>query len=115
MKTILLLLSAAVAASAASAQPPLVVRADPQPTIRVSYADLNLASPHGRKRLHNRVSAAARKLCVDGNIDPLAIEMAERRCYTASIRDAGEQIAQALAAQSTQLASAAPVIEMIRR
>ena len=115
MKAILMIFVAAVAASAASAQPPVVVTADTQPTIRVSYADLNLASPRGQQRLHDRVSAAAGQLCTDVSIDPLATEMAERRCYAASIRDAGEQIAQALAAQSTKLASATAEIEIVRR
>ena len=115
MKAILMFLAAAVAASAASAQRPVVVTADTQPTIRVSYADLNLASPSGRERLQGRISEAARTLCIDGNIDPLETEMDERSCYAASIRDANKQIAQTLAAQSTKLASTTAVVRIVRR
>jgi UrcA family protein len=115
MKTILMSLAAAVATSAASAQSPVVVTADTQPTIRVSYADLNLASTPGRQRLHDRVSAAARQLCIDDNVDPLSMAIAQRRCYETSIRDAGEQIAQAVAASSAQVASATGEIRIVRR
>ena len=114
MKTILMLFATCVAASAASAQPPVVVTADIPPTIRVSYADLNLASSRGRQALHDRVAAAARQLCIDGSKDPLAMEMAERRCYETSMREAGEQVAQALA-QSTEMASATTETGIVRR
>ena len=115
MKTVLMLVAAGVAASAASAQPPVVVTADTPPTIRVSYADLNLGSPRGQQRLRDRVSAAARELCIDGSKGPLVLEMAERRCYEGSVRDAGDQMAQAIATQSTELASIAAVTGTIRR
>jgi UrcA family protein len=115
MKTILLSLAAAVAATAASAQSPVVVTADTQPTIHVSYADLNLASTPGRQHLHERVLAAAHQLCTEDSLESLAMEMAQQHCYEASIHDADEQIAQAVAASSAQFASAAGEIRIVRR
>lgn len=51
-------------------QRPVVVTApalpdDDYPTRRVSYADLNLATMAGEKRLHRRVSGAVRVVCFE--------------------------------------------------
>lgn len=43
-------------------------------TVRVSYADLNLASSEGRARLDRRIASAARSIC--GSFFPADLEMA---------------------------------------
>lgn len=43
-------------------------------TVRVSYADLNLATAQGRARLDRRIAGAARSIC--GNFFPADLEMA---------------------------------------
>jgi len=45
-------------------------------TVRVSYADLNLASPEGRARLDGRIAFAARSIC--GSYFPADLELASR-------------------------------------
>lgn len=114
MKMIFLLVAAAIA-TAASAETPVVVESDTRSIVRVSYADLNLSSPLGRERLHDRVTAAVRAMCQDDNVDSLKIELAERRCYAESIRAAGEQIDRALKARSIGFASGTDSIGMVRR
>jgi UrcA family protein len=42
---------------------PTVSQAEDSQSVRVSYADLNLASLDGRQRLEHRVSHAARTVC----------------------------------------------------
>lgn len=43
-------------------------------TVRVSYADLNLATAQGRARLDRRIAGAARSIC--GSFFPADLEMA---------------------------------------
>lgn len=50
------------AATPASAAPDILV-APQNVTVRVSYADLNLASAEGRARLDSRIAGAARSIC----------------------------------------------------
>lgn len=114
MKMIFLLVAAAIA-TAAGAETPVVVESDTRSIVRVSYADLNLSSPLGRERLHDRVTAAVRAMCQDDNVDSLKIELAERRCYAESIRAAGEQIDRALKARSIGFASGTDSIGIVRR
>jgi UrcA family protein len=46
----------------------------------ISYRDINLASPEGRRRLENRVRTAARAVCHYNGQDPFATAAANR-CY----------------------------------
>ena len=57
-------------------------------TVRVSYADLNLASPDGRARLDGRIAGAARVIC--GSFFPADLEMASlvRTCRADAIASA---------------------------
>ncbi|MXO96895.1 UrcA family protein [Erythrobacter aquimaris] len=59
MKTPLIMISALALAVPATAS---AQRAEEQ-SISVEYRDLNLSSPEGRKRLENRIEAAARQVC----------------------------------------------------
>lgn len=115
MKMILMLVSAAALATSAGAETPVVADGQARLVVRVSYDDLNLNSVRGRERLNHRVTAAVRAMCRDDNLDPLAVEQAEQRCYDASLREAGTKLEQALQARSIGLAGAPQAIETIRR
>ncbi len=65
---------AAVALSAAPAAASDVTVAPETITVRVSYADLNLATAQGRAQLDRRIAGAARSIC--GNFFPADLEMA---------------------------------------
>lgn len=70
------LAAAACAATALSAAPAAasdIVVAPETVTVRISYADLNLATPEGRARLDRRIAGAARSIC--GNFHPAQLEM----------------------------------------
>lgn len=64
-------------------------------SIKVRYADLNLASPQGVTALNQRIKAAARQVCgpQPTNLDET---MAMRRCQTDAIRSAEPQVALAM-------------------
>jgi len=63
-------------------------------TVRVSYADLDLASAEGRSALDARIGAAASKVCVATNDRDLN---AIGACRTASIADAKKVVTYAFA------------------
>ncbi|HYD12388.1 MAG TPA: UrcA family protein [Allosphingosinicella sp.] len=70
------LAAAACAATALTAAPAAasdIVVTPATVTVRVSYADLNLASAEGRARLDRRIAGAARSIC--GNYVPAHLEM----------------------------------------
>ena len=78
LRTIALAAVASAAASlsltAAPAAAADIVVAPETITVRVSYADLNLASAEGRARLDRRIAGAARSIC--GSFFPADLEMA---------------------------------------
>ena len=115
MKMILMLVSAAALTTAAGAEPTVVATGETPSIVRVTYDDLNLGSERGRKRLTDRVTAAVRSMCKDDNVDSLKVEMAEQRCYTASIIEAGDQINQLLRVRPTGLAGGPQPISIARR
>ena len=63
--------SVTVATPASAAE---IVVAPESVTVRVSYADLNLASAEGRARLDRRIAGAARGIC--GSYAPADLRMA---------------------------------------
>jgi UrcA family protein len=63
------------------------VPVDAARTIMVSYADLNLASDHGRKVLDARIRFAARNVCETGDRDAGSLAQANR-CFHAAIEAA---------------------------
>jgi len=71
--------------------------AAPAPTAHVRYADLNLRSRDGLRRLEARVRTAAERLCPGSR----ATALAERReglvCRDAAIADAAPQVRRAIA------------------
>jgi UrcA family protein len=79
VRSIALAAAACVAATLSTAVPTPAAAADilvapERVTVRVSYADLNIASSEGRARLESRVAGAARSIC--GTYFPADLEMA---------------------------------------
>jgi len=94
---------AALAATGAPAQAADLAAAPP-PTAHVRYADLNLRSEEGLRRLQARVRTAAERLCPGSR----ATALGERReglvCRDAAIAGAAPQVRRAIA----DFGSAAP-------
>ncbi|RIX31509.1 UrcA family protein [Sphingomonas edaphi] len=65
MSKLALISAAALFVGSSLSAQPVVVRANPEnlPTIRVSFADLNLASTSGQSRLKHRIGRAAADVC----------------------------------------------------
>lgn len=65
-----------------------IVVAPERITVRISYADLNIASSEGRARLESRVASAARSIC--GTSFPADLEMVElvKTCRSDAIASA---------------------------
>ena len=115
LKLTSLLVAAAAFSGAAAAQNPSVVVSG-EPTVTVSYADLNLASAGGRAALDRRVRQAARALCVDERVADLERAIAGRACLASALASARPQIEQALAAGgATRLAANRTISVSIRR
>lgn len=87
MKTLFTTLAAAgLALSATAAQ---------AESVRVTYSDLNLASPEGQKQLSQRIDRAARNVCghTRGGTRNLQLDRATRACFEKAKADAGAQFA----------------------
>jgi UrcA family protein len=96
---------ALVATQAAAQLSPVVIKGD-VPAVAVSYADLNITVPAGRRTLEGRVARAASALCVDARPRPLDEYIASRACFTAAMARAKVDIDLAVARAGNQLASA---------
>ena len=94
MKIITIIATAAAFVSfgaAATAQPVST-------SVRVNYADLNLASSSGKATLAKRIDNAADRACaVDANQRDLAMKANSAHCRTAAVSNANIAIAQAAA------------------
>ena len=66
--------AAALSTAPAQAQPADILVAPEAITVRISYADLNIATAEGRAALQSRVAGAARSIC--GSYFPADLEMA---------------------------------------
>ncbi len=96
MKNFTIVAFAAASVFAATATTAQTVRTD----VRVSYADINLASASGQATLARRIDAAAGKACsVDANQRDLALKANSARCYNAAVSGARTAIAMATAPQ----------------
>lgn len=65
-------------------------------SVRVGYADLNLAAPAGVAMIDHRIDRAARHVCGSGG-ETLQTRSASRRCYADAARNGNEQVARAVA------------------
>ena len=77
--------------------------AEPPPSIKVSYGDLDLRSAQGTHTLHARVTAAARQVCAPNGLDmrDLKLYTVERACFSETVANAERAV------QSTHVASLA--------
>lgn len=85
----------------ASARQPIVVTAPESDLVvrRVSYADLNLASASGEKRLNRRVGSAITSLCIEAvgpDTHNLGSTIANMKCARGAWAGARPQIARAV-------------------
>ena len=64
-------------------------------SVRVSYADLNLASGAGAATLHQRIEAAAAKACSRAWISESRSSAGWKKCHADALADADRQIAEA--------------------
>jgi UrcA family protein len=67
---------------------PTVSQAAEQDSVRVTYADLNLASDFGQQRLQGRIAFAASVVCGPADHRDVPFLQAVGECRTATIADA---------------------------
>jgi UrcA family protein len=79
---------AAALAAAAALVVPTVSRATETNSVRVSYADLNLASQPGQQSLQRRIVFAARTVCEIEDSRQLPIALATNACRSDAIAGA---------------------------
>lgn len=82
---------------------------------RVSYEDLNLASPSGIKALSSRIRRAAAEVCDTRHSMVLREMQLERRCVRDALASAQVQVALAVARNERQLYARAKFIELASR
>ena len=102
MKTLILLapftLTASTFGAAAIAAPPPTGEA--LGTKAVRYADLDLSSTIGQKRLKDRVSFAAYLVCLVNSPPSPSTAIADPECFRAAMKDASLQMQRRQARQS---------------
>lgn len=84
MTRMLILAASVVLASAAQANPVEIVATN-APSALVSVKDLDLSSVAGRQSLAGRVRFAADALCLENNVEPLAVKIERMRCYRIAV------------------------------
>ena len=77
---------------------PTVTQAAETNSVRVSYADLNLASDSGASTLHRRIVHAARVVCVMEDSRDMRLQRATVACRNQAVSDAQPAFDAALAA-----------------
>jgi UrcA family protein len=82
------LIAAAAVLVATALVVPTVTQAAPTNSVRVSYADLNLASNNGRQVLQRRIVFGARIVCEIEDSKELALAAATNLCRHDAVEDA---------------------------
>jgi len=99
MKTLIAVAAAAFVASslatAGSAEPPR--REAPAMSEQISYTDLNLSSAVGQKRLRDRISFAAYRLCLMDSTATPSPAVDDPVCYRGAMDDGLSQMQRAVA------------------
>lgn len=93
----------AVSPVAALAQQPVVITGSDEPTMRVAYSDLNLATADGAKTLHHRISQAVDTVC-RVSVGPNPAISVRQRCLHYAWQGANPQMRLAVQ-RAEQLAS----------
>lgn len=88
---------AAALAAATALVVPTVSRANETNSVRVSYADLNLASSAGQQSLERRIDFAARVVCELEDSRQLPLAMAAKSCRSDAISGAQPAFMSAVA------------------
>ncbi|MDO7842535.1 UrcA family protein [Sphingomonas immobilis] len=83
-----------IGASSAQASP--VLHQEPVPQVRVSYADLDMSSDLGRKKLDRRVRYATDAVCGGVLSRDLSIRMTQTACRRNAMKGAEVQVARVL-------------------
>ena len=91
-------LAIAAVAVASALVVPTVSQAAESRSVRVSYADLNLASDRGQQSLQRRIKYAAVTVCEIEDSRELALAAATKGCRSAAIADARPAYEAAVAA-----------------
>lgn len=92
-----LLICAAVLCAAAPGESALAAPAPQGPSVRVRYADLDLASPSGRATLESRVKAAVRQLCPRNSVGGFYAVLEHKKCILETTAQARRRTADAVA------------------
>ena len=86
----------AILTAAAVALMPVAASAETFPkeakSMRVSHADLNLASPEGQKALHRRIGSAVEQVCGDAFGPDLRANLQTRACRTETLSAAMSEV-----------------------
>ena len=69
----------------------------PSPSAKVGIADIDLASPAGRKLLNSRVRMAAARICLTTNVEPVKVRAARANCYRSAIANGARATDRAVA------------------
>jgi UrcA family protein len=85
LKTICALAALAIASALVA---PTVSQAEEPNSVRVSFADLNLASDSGQRTLQRRITGAARTVCVIEDSRELGLSRATNDCRNDAIASA---------------------------
>lgn len=88
----------AALAAATALVVPTVGHAAERTSVRVSYADLNLATDFGQNKLQRRITFAAQLVCDTTDPANLAFARAVSECRNGAIADAQPAVAAAIAA-----------------
>lgn len=97
------IISAAIALVAAGTAAQAAAFNDTPTAVRVSYADLDIASPAGRASFDRRIKQAARQACGDATRErDLQLQSDKRQCFRAAVEKAETDLANVT---STVLAS----------
>ncbi|HYX46135.1 MAG TPA: UrcA family protein [Sphingomicrobium sp.] len=83
---------------------PIVIQSD-APVATVSYADLNISAPAGRRALETRVALAAKDLCLENERTTVVDSIAQRHCLSFAMTRARADIDLAAARAGAQLES----------
>ena len=96
---------------------PTVSQAAEQSSVRVSYADLNLATDFGVNKLQRRISYAARLVCDTADPLDMKFERAVGECRSLAISDAQPAFEAAVGAhrRGTVTVGAAAALIVTRR
>jgi UrcA family protein len=100
MKTLLICVAAAALLGVRANAGPIAIT--PGPAVRISFADLDLNSRHGRAIFEQRIRFAAETLCAIDGDRTADFEPGSRACYKVVVENGLQQMAKASQMQLAQ-------------